>query len=143
MAFINENISDENRKKYNIDEINQKFHMGEISRDWTIDKERDIYIRIMHAGREEASHCSTWTLFWKNELIFFELENISTSEKPKGIMHGYLVITRLDIPEHLLKDKKDIMDALVEAFTAYKDGGVYATATEYTVMLEFKQGDMI
>lgn len=88
MTFINERISKEDRKFYELDKIDEKFVWGLKSRDWTIDKDRNIYLRCVRRGIEK-SHQSTWTFYWSGGLIIFLLENISTSGIAEGDRHGH------------------------------------------------------
>ncbi|WP_200958258.1 hypothetical protein [Massilia sp. Root335] len=60
MAFINEFIPEADIKKYGIEEINKKYIVGGTkSGQWTIDRDRDIYLRCVARGREEYRSEST------------------------------------------------------------------------------------
>ena len=137
MAFINEHISADDIEKYDIESIDKRFIVGGVSsKNWTIDRERNIYLRIVARVREDYRHESTWTFFWNGELLLVELDNIKTDGKAGGERTGHKRIRRLEIPQHLKSHRDEIIDDLKEALTAYKDGGVYATATEYTLILD-------
>jgi hypothetical protein len=137
MAFVNEYISATDIKKYDIENINRRFVVGGTrARDWTIDREREIYLRNVANGREEFSRISTWTLYWGGNLITLELENLGTSGQPGEMRHGRKRLRRIEIPTTLDHRRTEILADLRDALTVYKDGGVFATATDYTLTLE-------
>ncbi|MBS0355280.1 MAG: hypothetical protein JSR83_15435 [Proteobacteria bacterium] len=137
MAFVNEYLSEDDCKKYEIHLIDERFVVGGTSSNsWTIDRDRNIYLRTVARGREEFSHLSTWTLYWHEDLIVLELENLSTSGPTGGVCHGHKRVRSIEIPPHLEDKRADILSDLKDALTAYKDGGVYARATEYTLTLD-------
>lgn len=137
MGFFNERISSEDANEYNLSEIDKKFVVGGTrSRSWTIGRERNMYIRIVSQGREDIGHQTTWTFFWGGELLVVELDNISTDGEPGGRRQGHKKLRKLVIPKHLEVRRQDILNDLKEALTAYKDGGVYATASEYSLVLD-------
>ncbi|WP_457330188.1 hypothetical protein [Rhizobacter sp. P5_C2] len=102
MAFVNEYIGDEDRQAYGIEAIDQNFVTGGTnSRQWTIDRERDIYFRVVARGREEVAHQSTWTLFWHGELIVVDLSlvYIISSDGKSGAVRYQL--RQLRLPPYL------------------------------------------
>ena len=137
MAFINEYISDEDRKKFNIDDFDKRFFVGGTkSRSWTVDKEKNIYLRNVARGREEFASESKWVLSWGGQLVFLDLKNISTSGVAGGDRHGHKKVLKINIPDTLEEQREQILKDLQEAFVAYKDGGVFATAKNYTLTLD-------
>ncbi len=137
MTFINEYISDEDREKFDIDEIDKRFIVGGVyAGDWTINRDSNIYLRVVSRGREEMSHQSKWTLYWKGVLIELELDNISTSGRAGGDRHGHKLLRRINIPDQLEAKYEEIIEDLREALTVYKDGGVFSTAKKYSLTLD-------
>lgn len=66
VTFVNEYITPEDAEKYHLAEIDAQFRGGSESRDWTIDRERDIYLRNLSWEREEeARYEGYWTFYWK------------------------------------------------------------------------------
>jgi hypothetical protein len=136
MAFVNEYISEEDWKKYDIDGANKKFPWGVSFRDWTIDRNRDVYLRQVGSGREEFYYQSTWTLYWHGNLLRVELETISATGSRGGPCSAHERIRSIHIPLHLQEKRDQIMTDLYDALVAHKDGGVLATATTYTLTLD-------
>lgn len=137
MPFVNEYIPQDDLIKYEIEAINLKYVVGGTrARDWTIDRERNIYIRNVANGREDFFHESTWTLFYKDQLIEFGLSNISHQVNAEGVKIGHKKLRYVSLPEPLQAQKDAVIAVITEALTAYKDGGVFATAADYAVALE-------
>ena len=67
MAFVNEYISDEDVEKYGIRQLRDELHFYHVTReqwDWTIDRERDVYlVQIHHLGRDLEPE--DWLLYEK------------------------------------------------------------------------------
>lgn len=74
MAFINEEIPEADVEKYGLEKIdNELLSIGKTySRDWTTDRARDIYLSEVVVGRDELSHITIWTFYWKGALIWFK-----------------------------------------------------------------------
>ena len=137
VAFVNEYISDEDKQAYGIEAINENFVVGgTTARDWTIDRERDIYLRIVATGREEIAHQSTWTLYWHGELIVVDLSLVDAvgSDGKSGAVRYQL--RQLRLPPYLDAQRDEVMSDLREALFAYRDGGVYAVASSFALMIE-------
>ena len=47
MGFINEYISESDIKKYDIKALDEKYYKAHYEPSWTVDHERDIYLRYM------------------------------------------------------------------------------------------------
>ena len=136
MAFVNECISKEDYEKYGLNEVNKRFVVGGTkARDWTVDHERNIYLRNVANGREEFRHISTWTLYWNGNLIPLELHMVDSGGEYKGACWSHKKIQHLWLPDHLKGKRDEVIEILREALLAYKDGGVYAKATSYDLIL--------
>lgn len=137
MAFVNEYIADADVKKYDIESIDKKFVVGGThSRNWTIDRDRDIYLRVVSRGREEIAHRSTWTLFRGGDLVVVDLELLSTTGGIGQASSAHFKLRRLSMPQHLEDRRSEVVADLREALTAHKDGGVFATATSFSLTLD-------
>ncbi len=141
MAFVNEIITEEDRKKYGIEEIDKRFIVGNThDMSWTIDRERDIYLRCVARGREDSRHKSTWTFHWCGELMTVCLEMLDGGGQRGG--HGWshykLVNCYLKgffIPDRLLDRRDEIIADLRAALAAYGDGGIYSTTSSHETTL--------
>jgi hypothetical protein len=137
MAFINEFIPEEDVEKYGIEEVNKKYIVGGTnSGQWTIDRERNIYLRCVARGREEFRNESTWTLYWKGELISIELHLLDAGGSRGKSGWAHWKVHGIYIPPHLEGRRNDILADLKNALTAYKGGGVYARTMDYSVTLD-------
>lgn len=48
MAFVNEYISPEDRERYQLDAFERRLFLINPQRDWAIDRERDIFLRVIN-----------------------------------------------------------------------------------------------
>lgn len=136
MAFVNEYIPEADIEKYQIKEIDEKFHKGHYKPHWTIDRERDIYLRYMHNEREEHSNRHTYYFFWKKAPLL-----VTVDIDGGGVMNGkqwrHYKLWRLDIPETLRPYVAEIVADLKAAFVTYREAGVLSDSTDHTATFDF------
>lgn len=138
MAYVNEYIPEADVKKYGLEEIDSKFLSTGINRrDWTIDRERDIYLRQVTTGRDELSTISKWTFYWKGNLLWFQREALGVAKGADGLRHSSSRISKFTLPEHLEAQRQDIYRDLNDAFGTYGGGGVFSSSTDLVHDLEF------
>ena len=141
MAFVNEYIPEEDFEKYEIREIDRQAPATIIwRRDWTIDRERDIYLRQVSRGYFDAdeTHISWWTFYWKGTLLWFRLEPFGEIVRGEdGLRHGSYWIKEFTLPESLQDQRQAIYQDLRDAFNIYGGGGVLSASTDYVYDLEF------
>lgn len=142
MAFVNEYIPKDDFAKYGIEEIDQRFIVGNThDHSWTIDREREIYLRRVARGREESSRKSTWTFYWHGELMTVCLETVAAGSDGAKNGHGWVHYQLVDcymkgffIPSHLLDRRNEIISDLREALAARK-GGMNSAKVSYETTL--------
>lgn len=139
MSFINEYISPEDYEKYRLSEVDDRFG-GAASEQWTIDRNRAIYLRVVHRGREEFCSQTTWSFYWKGTLLTLRLDLLDHrgARGEPGWSHWELV--RLNgshgLPENLKEEKDLVLKDLQEALTTYKGFGVFSKNTDYSITLD-------
>ncbi|AWH32968.1 MULTISPECIES: hypothetical protein [Stenotrophomonas] len=141
MPFVNEYISPEDAARYHLAEIDASFRSGGISRQWTIDREQDIYLRILSRGLEaETKHESVWSFYWKGTLLTLRLDLLNGNGKPGEPGWSHWLLVRLNgtngLPPTLGPYKQSIKESLRQALVAYKDAGVLSGNTDYTITLD-------
>jgi len=139
MAFINEFISDEDWKKYNIQEIEDSFKIGNSSDDsWTIDKENNIFLKNVAKSRidDYGRTWVYWVFFWENKLYEITTEVIKLDKDKSGQnCQAYKKIRQFEFldndkeMDYNLREK--ILPYLTEAFIAHGDAGVYSSQISY------------
>lgn len=144
MGFVNEYISVEDVEKYNLEAIDEKFISGGTrARDWTIDRERNIYLRNVAMGRGlepggnevNLSYQTTWTLYWRGNLLTMRLDLLGGRGEygEPGWSHWRLVGLESQHPEI---ERSQVLEILKEALVAYKDFGVFSVTSGYSVTLD-------
>ena len=139
MPFVNEEIPVADIDKYEIEAIDKKFIVGGThARGWTVDRQRDIYLRCVANGREEYARQSTWTFYWRGELLVAKLSIIDLRGRRGEPGWAHYKLLDNFIPDHLLSRRAEIISDLKEALLAYKDGGIFSTAPSYSITLDEK-----
>jgi hypothetical protein len=139
LAFINEYMSAADAEKYGIAAINMRYIVnGTSARDWTIDKERSIYLRHVAWGPRERElfHQRVWTLFWEGELIEIGLDNLESTGGPHQPCWSHVKVRCMKLPPQFEHRRDEVIECLREALLAHKDGGVFGTATEFSLTLD-------
>ncbi|MDO5611033.1 MAG: hypothetical protein Q4G62_09750 [Pseudomonadota bacterium] len=144
MAFVNEFIPAEDVEKYRLKEIDKHFIVGGTNaRDWTIDRERDIYLRNVANGREDWRNQTEWTFYWRGDELTLRLDLMGGrgGRGEPGWSHWKLVWLNgsYGLPEHLKAHKEEVLETLEEALLAYKDFGVFSSNTDYSVTLDIAE----
>lgn len=125
MAFVNEFIPDSDFVTYGIAAINRYYLKSDFRPHWTIDRERDIYLREVAAGREEFSGDHTYTLYWKGDLIKLELREQGETYPDLTARREYALL-EFHLPSHLNEKRDEILSDLKEALIARNGAGVYS-----------------
>ncbi len=141
MAFVNETVSEADIEKYGLRDINQRYHpsLRDMTCQWTIDRERDIYVRKMGTGREETSSHTTFTFYWKGHLFFWVLDLViiedtaTTSVTTWGLIDG----KQLHLPVTLESVREEIMIDFKNALSVAKAASFLVQPKSYNVEFQF------
>jgi len=147
MTFVNEYISEENLKKFNIKDLYVKYNPRLIKKgipdykkfSWIADKSRDFFLVRMKNGREELSHHSEWVVFFRGEIISLELARAVGGSKNYSEVPYVKVWDFVSMGENnFVGVEKDlIFDFLKEALTVYGDNGVNSHVENVEVKFNF------
>ncbi|MDH1261625.1 hypothetical protein [Pseudomonas sp. GD03944] len=151
MNFVNEYISKDDMDKFQIKDIDRRVRRYQRTNadTWTVDRESGTYLRCVARGGEDQLGESAWTFYWQGELLWIELKILDISSNGrnapawshKKVMKLCVMGENSDhLSERLSIQKNRILEDLEAALLAYKDGGVYASATTYTFKLEVAEG---
>ena len=129
MAYVIEEISDDDYRKYNLDEVEKNgdpsYHYY-----WAIDRERGIWLREYYKIFSHGKELSTvWGFYYKGYLIFIEIEGIAFGqhvEKKIWYLHKRFIrmfcpFTKLlqpelpQLPEELEDKKEEILKEFKKA----------------------------
>jgi hypothetical protein len=136
MAFLNERISDENIKKYGIEEIDRKHYHAHFQPEWTVDHERDMYLREVGSGREEYANRQDFTFYWGKTLYLVRLTREGRGVRDGPGQTNWSLIS-ISASQELVDQRNDLVVALKEALSAYKDFGTYSTNTSHVATFTF------
>lgn len=137
MGFINEEVPEQDIEKYGLRSINKKFLVGDFGYEWTIDRERDIYLRWMRCDREEPSE-TDFSFYWKGILLKIRLKRRGEGVRGgKGSTTWKLLNSPLSLPDELESNREEIIADLKEALRAFKDFGIDSAIVDHTAYFEF------
>ena len=141
MTFVNEEVPEQDIEKYGLRAINKQFLKGDFDYRWTIDRQRNIYLRWMHSNREEPSE-NEFSFYWKGTLLKIRLKS-----RGEGVRGGkgsttWAIVPRLGstslwLPEELASKREEIIADLKDALRAFKDFGLGSTIADHTAYFEF------
>ncbi len=145
MAFVNEYISEEDIKKYGIEEIWLRYHAayGGTSKppgfrfQWTIDRARDIYFMQVGGGGRDEIDLAIWILDWQGKKTRVDLAktsdgSMSFSERP------YRIVWELrNSPAMDSMSRGELLAVIREALVGYGYGGVREQIPETVVNFKF------
>lgn len=148
MAFVNEYMSDDDIKKYGIEEIDKFFNKAHYQPSWTVDRDRNVYLRYVQSGREETSQEWDFTYYWKGHLLFVRLHVegggkrggdgwSSYSKLRMGLPEQYYLLNAVFLPEALKANEAEIKADLKEALIAFRDFGVFSATATHTATFDF------
>ena len=148
MAFVNEYISPEDRQKYDIDELNKFYHrmflpMGS-GNSWTIDRERNCYLRFVKLGRwcEEGGEerISYFSFYWNDVVRVIRFQSESGGSGRQALIWKkkyYLKKITPPIDDLNASQKEQFFAVLKEALIAFRDFGVLSEAPQFEASFDF------
>ncbi len=139
MSFVNEIASEEDIKRYGLNQLIKRFNPLERPRAvgfgpaWTIDRERGIYLMAVKSiqevgpsGRPEPTPRGIWALDWEGKKAFFTLArdwksgSTSLAESPFRVVWS---LDEVDMSEMTGVPHEQAVSWLKEALTVYGDAG--------------------
>jgi hypothetical protein len=141
MTFVNEKISEVDRQKYGITEINKKECTSDYKPEWTRDHERDIYLRWMNSERDQPGR-TNFTFYWKGTLFPVTLKRAGDGVRGGMGWNTWSIWAfsnrnYLQIPSQLECHREEIVLNLKEALTAFKDFGTHSAIADHTAQFTF------
>lgn len=138
MAFVNEYIPAEDKKKYNMTADNYFYRAGADS--WTVDRERDMFLllRAAHGGAEGILPEHSWAFYWRGHLLDVLLCNLSTEgdERTSRAWSRKKVVGIGGMTPELEAKRSQIIADLRDALTVDREFGVLGDFKSYEVILD-------
>lgn len=127
MGFINEVIKADDVKRFNIKEIDSRFDTeGLYSSTWTVDRDRNMYLRCVASTRDEQYTRSSWTFYWYGELLLVVMELLKNRDMSDGSQHLHWKLCditefdRNELSADLEEQRAEILEDLKLALSAYE-----------------------
>ncbi|WP_310346716.1 hypothetical protein [Rhodoferax saidenbachensis] len=141
MGFVTEKISPQDVEKYNLLEVNKSLHTSDLS-NWTIDRERDIYLRYISYDWQNPS-CSEYSFYWKGNLLRIDLNTLSYKGEQGGPMRQTWEVISLSrdghfwLPQDIESLRVNITSDLKEALLARGGAEIQGHYTSYIPTFTF------
>lgn len=130
MPFVNEVISQEDRIKYNLDNIAIGLFRDVGYRDWTVDKESNTYLRYMAGSRdEEGTSSRTWLFSWKGVNCVVDTFVAERGHEKTGKYYIKYGLRNINISAEYEFHRDEILLMLKEALVAYGEAGYLSRAS--------------
>ncbi len=136
MTFVNEYISEEDIKKYDIENLNKKLYIANYKSKWTVDHERDIYLRYIGNRREERCEEHEYYFYWQGCFIKVALKQ-GGGGVPRGSQWRHYEMLGITIPDEIKQHEPQIIADLKEALIAFKSSGVLSDCTSHKATFNF------
>lgn len=134
MSFVNEYVSKEN---YHLSEIESNFIVGRVrASEWTVDKEKNMFLLLSSRGREEFFYDTRWTFCWEGEIVIFNHKVIKSRRDNDDHLWQHVRIEFEKFPEVLKISKKQVLKHIEEALKEYKGAGIRSSRSNYELKLK-------
>jgi hypothetical protein len=130
VSFIAEKVSDVDIEKYGLREINKREWKADCEYEWVVDRERDIYLRFISRGDRDEPYRTDFNLHWKGHVLWIRLEKHAEGKRG-GKGSTIWEFWGWQLPNILMTEKEEIINALKEALVAYKDNGTYSCIADH------------
>ena len=144
MTFINEYVSDEDVKKYKLQEMWDEYHPYSKGRvkpyfrhTWTIDREKNIFFIPARTGREEFSNQTVCILWMEGVELSVTIRKSGWANIKEGKGSVSWDLDRIRKPENCAIKDKEIIQVLKEALVVYGYRGILRSLPDYTVDFKF------
>ena len=146
MAFVNEYVSEEDIKKFDLDDLWHRWHRvwdGKFPpghrHTWTVDRERGAYFKPMRVGREEHSNRYEGVLFWNGIewQVDIDLADNSSASFNDVPFKRVWDLVRIQHPEGKSVPRDEIILILKEALIAFGYQGISRQIPNTVVTFNF------
>lgn len=138
MAFVNELISDEDKKRIDWSKFKAWPHSDSHQPwKWTIDKQLNVFLVMLGGRGREEEHPETYALSWKGDVIRFEAERDGKDTFGTGVDMSWKIF-HIAIPPNLEEQRQEILGVLREAIDAH--GSIYKREQVKSVRIEIVEG---
>lgn len=136
MAFVNEYMAKDDIEKYHIEELDKRFWVGHYKPQWTVDRERDVYLRRLRSGREDAAGRTLFYFYWKGCEILADML-VKPHDNRGGEPGSHYSIHDLKVPNEVSVHREQIISDLKDALVVRKDNGILSRADVFHTTFDF------
>jgi hypothetical protein len=135
MAFVNELISEEDKKRIDWSKFKAwPFTLPISPWKWTIDRERDFFFVPLGGNGPDGERPEVYALCWNGQIVRLEAK-VTGSGGGKFWDTIYWSVSKVDIPDDLQPNQDEILHALKDAICAH--GRLFDVEHVKSVHIEF------
>ena len=135
MAYVLEKISDEDYVSWSMEEVENKYYIPKINEKiWTVNREKDSFLREVKVGRFEDRGKVKWLFKWRKKYVILVSENVDKINKTKDYWVKKKIIDYSEesfVEDNYSEFYKDFYDALL----AYREFGLASYFEKYSLEL--------
>lgn len=141
MTFVTEKVTSQDIEKYGLPALNEIYRRSS-NYEWTIDRDRDIYLRRMGQSWQEPEF-KIFSFYWKGHELEIGLRSVSYERTASGALHQTWAIsplpgsTKFWLPPELELQRPQITSDLKEALVAFGTAGIANAYTAYVATFQF------
>lgn len=139
VSFESARITTEEYVSNNLAAIDAKYPMMTCSRQWTIDRTKNIHAREVSrtVPSDMGPANSFWLLFWKQGYVIFECATHQNAG-PENVWTKHVSLVRLELPEELKPHRAEIINDIEALLKVYGTGGIYCRATAFKLKFDVR-----
>jgi hypothetical protein len=126
MAFVNEKISESDVENYGLLKINKQFLVNDLPVEWTIDRDKKVYLRALGKQPQEQQALS---FCWRGHMLYLRLTRTGCGIKSGTIFANFCIMSgktnkKVWLPPRLEWARNEIVVDLKKALNVYKSKDV-------------------
>lgn len=134
MAFVNEYIPEEDKKKHNMTADSNFYLAGTHS--WTVDRDKDMFLLPRTgSGPESTPGVMNYAFYWRGHLLDMRVKVVASGGDARG-GHGWertKLLSIAGLPPGSEDQRAQLVEDFRDALVAQKGLGVYSRRTSYEV----------
>ena len=138
MSFVNEIISDEDRRKFSVAAIKRPPLYSEPidTRYWTMDRQRHAFLIWTRGGNMEDQTLEQFALVVDGTVVYVRLDHEADGAFSSHVNSRWH-LRGIDIPPELEPRRQDVLALLRDALTEYKVGGLPVRVNSHAASFDF------
>jgi hypothetical protein len=138
MKFVNELISDDDKVKFQLDQVKRPplFLESIDTHQWTINSARDVFLVWTRGGNEDERSIEQFALSIRGSVCHVKLDHLWVGD-PKSHRESTWRLKSLDLPKSLEASRAEVIQILKDALAEYRIGGISVPTVSHNAKFKF------